>query len=83
MFGLFGAATIAWGLTLHKCGSSVQRIHWLMLVLVVFKALTCLCQVGRLRIGPARLCVCMPARSAEGFMLSAGLRRHPPPDSGR
>ena len=46
MFVLFTAVTILWSTLVIKSGSNSHRIHYLMIVLCVFKALTLLSQAG-------------------------------------
>lgn len=44
MFGLFSAIAVVWALLLWKSKEAVFSIHYLMLALVIFKALTCMSQ---------------------------------------
>ncbi len=44
MFALFTVLTAGWGWLLHTHKAAAHKIHYLMLALVVFKALTCLSQ---------------------------------------
>lgn len=45
MFAAFAALTAGWFLALRRSHSATHRIHYFMLVLVAFKALTLLSQV--------------------------------------
>jgi hypothetical protein len=47
MFPMFGSIAIIWGVMLLRSQKhTVHAIHWLMLCLVVFKALTLMAQVS-------------------------------------
>jgi G protein-coupled receptor 107 len=45
-FVLFTVAASMWAVLILRAGREAHRLHWLMLVLVVFKALTLLSQAG-------------------------------------
>lgn len=47
MFLLFSALGVLWTIAVIKGGSDSHKIHYLMIVLVAFKSLTVLSQVGR------------------------------------
>lgn len=45
-FVLFTVLASMWAVLILRAGKEAHRLHWLMLVLVVFKALTLLSQAG-------------------------------------
>jgi G protein-coupled receptor 107 len=46
MFVLFSVSAAVWGVLVVRAGKDAHRLHYLMLVLVVFRALTVLSQAG-------------------------------------